>query len=325
MDWWVDHFQTYTAPLMVPRSRESQVPYLQTALAGAVLMLLGLFLPWLSAGAGGETELYGGFAFPAVWVPTSLCVVLVCGFALTWWRLKDDRLQQYAALCAGFLLLYLVATLVVIESFSDLLPTSFLPAVALRRSSSLLAAGIGLWTSLAGVGVVILAAGGDRVWEAGRRAWRSSGGPEKVLAAGLLGILALVVGWLRCQPWIDSSVFGSGITLSAQAAPYVGPASLLVVALLVCSLVLAGMSLFQPAGLVAAGAGWLLTFLAAIAVIGSETLARLRLGDLISGSQAGHSVTFQATAAAWSTYATGLVIALIGGFLVCWKNQSGEG
>jgi hypothetical protein len=284
-------------------------------------MLVGLLLPWLSAGAGSGTELYGGFSFPAVWVPTLTCAFVTLGFAVAWWCLEDDRFQQYAALGAGFLLLYLLATLVAIEVFSDLLPTAFLPA-ATHRSSSLLSAGIGLWTSLAGASVVILAAGGDRVWVAGKRAWESSGGPEKVVAAMVLGILALVVGWLRCQPWVATSVFGDGFTLSAQAAPYVGPASLLAICLLVCALLLAGLSFFQLAGLVAAGAGWLLTFLAAIAVIGSETLGRLGLDDLVSGSKTSHGVTFQPAIAAWFTYLVGMVIAILGGFLVCWKQGS---
>lgn len=301
---------------------EDRTAYAKAVLAATVLMLAGLPMPWLSAGLG-EGGTYAGLDFAAAWVPTLLCVVASSAFALAWWRTRNDQFAQYATLAAGFLLLFLLGMMVAIELFGDMLPTSLLP-LSLRRSSTLLAAGIGIWTTLAGAALAVVASSGEAAWTLGRRAWRSPGGPEKLGATAVLVIMALLIGWLRYQPWLTASVLGEGFTLSAQAAPYVGPLSLGVVCLLVCALVLASLSLFQIAGLVAAGAGWLLTFLAAISVIGSETLGHLRLGDLLGDSGTSHSVTFHPDPAAWLTYVLGLVIALIGGFLVCWRHRSGE-
>ncbi|HMI82075.1 MAG TPA: hypothetical protein VK480_09840, partial [Solirubrobacterales bacterium] len=109
--------------------------------------------------------------------------------------------------------------------------------------------------------------------------------------------------------------------LSGQAAPWLGPASLFALILLAAALVLSALSRFQAAGLLAAGSGWLISFLAAIAIIASESVGHLRLGDFFDST--GHSVTFHTAAAAWGTYLSGLSIAVVGGFLVCWPHHSG--
>src|ERR1043165_5002901 len=137
----------------------NRTPYAKIMIAAGVLMLVGLPLPWLSTGIGEGARTYSGLVFPAVWITTVLCAIASTVLALAWWRSKSDRFAQYAGLAAGFLLLFLVAMLGVIEAFGDLLPTSLLPA-SLRRSSGVLAGGIGLWTTLAGAACVDAAAGG---------------------------------------------------------------------------------------------------------------------------------------------------------------------
>jgi hypothetical protein len=135
--------------------------------------------------------------------------------------------------------------------------------------------------------------------------------------------LIAVIGWLRYQPWIESSVLGNGLNLRGQAAPWVGPASLCALWLLAGALVLSAFSYVQVGGLVAAAAGWLISFLSAIVVITAESLAELRLGDLVDEASTVQGVTFHVGPAVWATFVMGLVTAAIGGYLVCWPSQSG--
>src|SRR4029079_13116707 len=112
---------------MASSGRVNRIPYARVVSTGAAVMVGGLFLPWLATGGGSGGVTYRGLEVPPVWIPTVTCAALSSGFAVAWWRWDDRRHQQYAALAAGFLLLYLAMTLVVIEVFSDLLPTSLLP------------------------------------------------------------------------------------------------------------------------------------------------------------------------------------------------------
>jgi hypothetical protein len=293
------------------------------ALGGGAMMLVGLPFTWISVGIGSGNPSNGLDLF-ACWVPIVLTAIAVIGFAIAWWRTWRSEFANFLALAAGFSVIFTVLTLVAIENASDLIPLPFIPA-STRPSSAIVAGGGGLWVSLGGSAIALLAAGRVRLWDYHPASHGRRGGVGGTLAAALLLTMAIVFGWLRYQSWINSSVLGHGFGLSGQAAPWVGPTSLFALFLLAGAVLLAAGSRYQAAGLLAAGSGWLVTFLAAIALIASGTLARVRIGDLTNGASAGHTATVHVALAAWGTYVSGVVIALIGAFLVCWSHQSGGG
>lgn len=293
------------------------------ALCGGGMMLAGLPFTWISVGVGaGDPS--NGVDLLACWVPTALTAFASIGFAIAWWSTGRNEFATYLTLAAGFSVIFIAVTLVAIENAGDMVPLPFLPAT-MRRSSGIVAGGGGLWVSLGGSVIALLAASRVRFWEFHLASHERCGVTRGALAVALLLAMAIVVGWLRYQSWIDSSVPGHGFGLSGQAAPWVGPMSLFALFLLAGSVLLAARSHYRAAGLLAAGSGWLVTFLAAIALIASEALAQVRLGDLTNGASSGHTVTVHVALAAWGTYVSGLLIALIGAFLVCWSHQSGGG
>jgi hypothetical protein len=293
------------------------------ALCGGGLMLAGLFLPWVSVSLGAEDP-SSGFDLLAIWIPTVLAALASVGLTLAWWWSRRERFAVYAALPAGFLCLFAISVLLGIEASGSLLPLSFLPET-LRRSTGVLSAGGGLWISLAGAVAVVFATSGLGRWQFHRHSWSHGEDRRKLGILALLLAFTAFIGWLRYQPWVASSALGDDLGVSGQAAPWVGPASLFALFLLVGAFVLLVFARFQVAGLVTAGAGWLISFLAAMSVIVGESLARLRLDALLEGSAVEQGVTFHADLAAWVTYLCGILLAALGGFLVCWRRYQWEG
>jgi hypothetical protein len=292
----------------------------KVALLGGLLMLAGLPLPWIASGVGPEQTPAHGFDLVAVWMPTVLAALTVLVLAGIWLGSGSDRFAIYVALGAGFLVLFGGCLLLAIESASGLIPASVLP-MTLSRSTSLLVAGAGLWVTLAGSILALVAASPFSSWIVKRQSWGNRVAHRKIAATALLLALAIAVGWLRFQPWIASSLLGHDLSLSGQAAPWVGLASLWALILLVAALALAGLSYFEAAGLIAALSGWLISFLAAVTAIAADSLAQLRVEDL-GESLSGQSVTFHPALAVWGTYLFGLLIAINGGILVWWQYQT---
>jgi hypothetical protein len=213
-------------------------------------------------------------------------------------------------------------TLAAIEASGNLIPASLLPSTV-RRSAGVLGVGAGAWTTLAGAALAVAAASAP-VSGRFRLLIRESAADRRRAGALLaLAFLVLLVGWLRYQPWLDSAALGETLTVNGQAAPWVGPGSLFALCLLVGAFVALAFSRFQEAGLIVAGAGWLISFLAAITVVAGESLAQLGLDDLLEGSLGVESVTFHVAFAAWGTYVCGIAIATVGAFLVCCRDHSG--
>jgi hypothetical protein len=292
------------------------------AVVGAVIALCGLPLPWISIGVGPEEATARGTDLLAALVPTVVAALAMLAFAAAWWSLGRVPYSSYASFAAGGLCLYLLLLLVTAESASGVIPTSFLPAT-LQRSSGVIAAGAGLWVSLLGAALALLAASPAGSWLTRLHSWDSDRSRMRLAAMALLFLLTVLVGWLRYQAWIGTSLLGESLDLTGQAAPWIGPASLFAVFLLFAALLLAVLSYFEIAGLLAAASGWLISFSAACAAIMAEFLARLRVGYLVD-SLAGHSVTFHASIAVWATYLSGLLIAGVGALLVWWQHHWGE-
>jgi hypothetical protein len=282
-------------------------------------MLAGLLLPWISTSLV-EDSTSRGVDLVAIWVPTVISALLSIGFAGGWWRTGSVRFSTYAALAAGFTLLLTALTLAAIEASGNLIPTSLLPSTV-RRSAGVLGAGAGAWTTLAGAALVAAAASGPVRGRFQLLIRECAADRRRAGALLALVVLVVLVAWLRYQPWLDSAALGKTLTVNGQAAPWVGPGSLLALCLLVGAFVALAFSRFQEAGLIVAGAGWLISFFAAITVIAGESLAQLRLDDLLEGSLGVQTVTFHVALAAWGTYVCGIAIATVGGFLVCCRNH----
>jgi hypothetical protein len=278
-------------------------------------MLAGLRWSWIGLGFGpGKSAT--GFQMVSCWIPIVLMAGVVICSAICWNFTGKDELVKVVALAAGFAFAFTLVTLLVAESSSDVLPDELVPAT-FRRSTGVVVAGPGLWTTLTGAALVLVVAVSAAVSRFNPWAWRWRNGRREALATVALLTLAILVAWLRYQPWVGSKVLGHTIEISGQAAPLIGPASLLALAPLAAALVLSACSQFTAAGLVAAFGGWMITFCAAIALIVTQTIPGLHLDDLVRAGGGSGDVTVHTTAAAWGTYVSGIAIAAVGAFLVC--------
>ncbi len=293
------------------------------AILGGVTMLAGLRFTWVTVGFGGpETS---GIDHASCWVPVTLSGVTVTGCAVAWRFVGGATLGVCVAFAAGFGFIFAALTLVVVECSSELLPAGLLPATV-SRSVGITVAGSGLWMVVGGSAVALAAATGVTALGVDLGAWmRRASGRQACAALGLLLLMGLLA-WLRYQPWIDSAVAGHDLGLSGQAAPWVGPASLFALLPLAVAVALAATSRFEAAGLVAAATGWLVTFLAAMAVIAANTIAGLRLEEIAGAAGAGDdTITVHTALAVWGTYVLGALIAAVGAFLVFSSYRSGGG
>jgi hypothetical protein len=289
---------------------------------GCAIILAGLFTPWLSAGVGSQSPTYRGFDLIEIVLPVVILSVSAIGLASAWWYLEAEKFSTYAGLVVGVMFGFAAVMLIIVEGTNALLPVSMLP-VTLRRSSSIVSAGPGVWLALIGSVTALAATTGAGVQRIDLGSWTTSRDRGKLAGTLLLLALAVAFGWLRYQSWIESSALGYALDLHGQAAPWIGPASLWALCLLAAAILLVALSYVQVAGLLAACAGWLISFLAALVMIAAESLAQLRLGSLISAVGSAHDVTFHSGPAVWAAFLTGLLIAMVGGYLVTWSPQPG--
>lgn len=278
-------------------------------------MIAGLRWSWIGL-AFGPGKPATGFQMVSCWIPIVTVVGVVICATICWHLTGRTEFLKVVALAAGFSVAFTLVTLLVAESSSEVLPDELVPAT-FRRSTGVVVAGPGLWTTLSGAALVLVVAVSAAMSRFDPLAWRRRNGGREALATGALLTLAILVAWLRYQPWVGSDALGHTIEISGQAAPLIGPASLLALVPLAAALVLSVRSQFTAAGLVAAFGGWMVTLFAAIALIVTQTIPGLHLDDLVRAGGGSGDITVHTTAAAWGTYVSGIVIATVGAFLVC--------
>jgi hypothetical protein len=278
---------------------------------------LATLLPWVQAGIGEDPRAYTGIDLLALAVPVVAVAAGVLVATLVEGALRGrDRMSAALTLSLGAA----AATgllIAMLELASALIPDDFLPATV-RRLAVDLSAGIGLWVAFIVFLVAAVAAAGERgpvrvganIRGLGRR-------PGRAAAALALLVAAIALfGWVRYEPWVDASAAGQHVSLAGSTTPWVAPLSLLALWLLIAGLAAALLRQGQLGALVAAAAGWLVTFLAALTIITAETFGRLRTDDLAIGHLRGVDPSFGAAPAAWTAFGTGVAAAAAGAILV---------
>jgi hypothetical protein len=204
-----------------------------------------------------------------------------------------------AAAVTGLLIL-------LVEVAGALVPASILPTTV-RRISVDPGAGPGLWAAFAlSVAAALAASGyGARVGDAVRRV-RCSERPRLTTGA-LLGLATILFWWLRYQPWIDASGAGQQLGLDGAATPWVGPLSLVALCLMIGALAAVVLAGGQAGPLLAGGAAWLATFVAAVAIMAGEALGQV--ANLHVRALRGVDPSFSVTPAVWVAFAAGMLIA----------------
>jgi hypothetical protein len=274
-------------------------------------------LAWLHAGVAGDTQTYTGLEIAPLAISVALlaCLSGVAGTV----SLVTGRTTGLPLAIGALAILAVTTSLFVLiaESVATAVPHWLLP-VSARRATAQLSAGPGPWV-VAGIALTALLAATP--WtlappDTRTRLPRLPGvSLEAVAALALVGAIALL-GWLRYENWLAASAGPEEIRLDGWTLPWIGPMSLLAVWGLVAALALCLANRTLPAALIAATAGWLVSFASSIALVVTNSLATVELDRFTTIQQSMYSPDFEALGAPWAFFALGLVTAGIGAALV---------
>ncbi|HEX8645523.1 MAG TPA: hypothetical protein VF715_01400 [Thermoleophilaceae bacterium] len=297
------------------------------ACMACALVGFSLTLPWLRTGLAGDVRVYGGSSLGAF--PAFVIVGSAAAAAMAIWEgcVRGSR-RLSLTLAASCAMAAATAMLIVsIETTAAIVPTDMLPKTV-RRLGVDVSAAHGLWIAFAGSSVCAVAAMGlpwERLVDGLRRQSAFSRSRSRVVLALVLLVVATgALGWLRYESWLNASAGGHPMDVEGWAMPWIGPASLVALWLLVASIAAAMLARLELAALVAAGAGWLVTFVAALAILINSTLGRLRLDDLELGGVVRADAHFEVAPATWMAFASGVIAACAGGLLIASLGQQGR-
>ncbi|MCD9625262.1 hypothetical protein [Rhabdothermincola salaria] len=289
-----------------------------------VALLAGsLTAVWLSVRTGSSTSRFAGLEVPILryvllaLVACALLGVLIEGLVLDRWPLAVPAI-------AGSVVLVLAALLLILEEVAaSLIPTSFLPT-SVRRLTVDVYGGLGIWmAAFASLALVVTSRidGGaigvaHKVWMGVQRL------PLRWLAAFILvGVSVCVAAWSRYQPWAAGSAGIERIEVPGWSLPFVGPGSLIAVVALGAAAVVLTVQRNLVAALVLVVSGWALSFLAALALLATSTLARVKVNQYLPSTVERYGPSVEVRWGAWLMFATGCVAAACGMAIVYWSER----
>lgn len=295
------------------------------AFAGATAVCTTLSMVWLRAGIGPDAKAYEAGDLPVLVLPVMLAATIAAVAALVGAATGARHAVSAAAVAGGIVIALTAPVILILETVASAIPDSLLPATA-RRLAVDVGAGPGLWIALLG-GLVILASTAARKppFLSSLSAVLKGGRAYRALPALLLLLATCLFGWLRYEPWVIASTFGSSDDLAGWSLPWIGPLSLVALGLLAAALAAASLLQLQLAGLLAAGGGWLVTFLTAIVAKATSGLARLRFDELTPDRVRGYSPHVELAPATWIAFGTGIAAAAAGAGLLLVAGASREG
>ena len=234
---------------------------------------------WLSVRTGSKTVRYSGLDIPVIHLALVLLIVIIMAGALVEGMVLQRWPLSIPAIAGSIFAILAVMLLILEEVAASLIPTSFLPESA-RRLSVNVYGGSGIWIGCVAAPATVLASrfeGGclGLIWVGWLEARRL---PLKWIAAlvasGLLVCLAL---WVRYLPWATASAGTYDTVVPGWALPGIGPVSMVAVLVLAAAFAVLLVRQLLGAALVLAFVGWLLSFLAAIALVSVSSLASVHL------------------------------------------------
>lgn len=283
--------------------RAGMLPF-AALLAWSLLMIGSLRLEWLRVGVGREPETYTGqdvYGLSAFVVVAGVLVTTTLLYGTL--RKQPDWIKggTFVAFAAGVVLALLI---LFVESIATAVPSALLPPT-IRRSTVDLSAGAGLWICASG----FLAVGCAAAALSGRPLPTRIGRPHVGLRGAAVLVLVLCTGlfaWLRYQPWIQASAVGMDVDIAAWSLPWLGPLSLVAAWALACGTAVAATLHGGTGALVAATGGWLVTFVAGLSVVATDSLGHVPFAYAFPPDV---RPDFQTAPAAWAGLALGAVAA----------------
>lgn len=282
-------------------------------------------MPWIRAGWGDHPRAYHGADVLALAVPVAGLAAVVIVAAVVGLTRASDRMDVASAAstvlaaCSGLLI-------VLLETVSMIIPDGLLPTT-IRRATIHLSAGSGLWVCFFASATAAIAAAGSRSFVRRRLVdGRLSEFPRLTMfAIALLLVATSALGWLRYEPWVHASAAGQATGLEGSATPWIGPLSLFALWLLIGALAVALVTRGPLGPLVAAAAGWLVTFVAALTIVIGGALGHLRADDLPFHQLRSVDPSFGTSSAAWAAFAAGLAAATAAALLLTSRTREGIG
>lgn len=275
------------------------------ALVGAGVLAASSSLTWASANVGDGSISYTLLEIPfAPAILGAMVAAIVLGaVAGLMGRPAGLRLAGLTAVLAaagavGFLLLAEWIVSIVLGVGIPVTPDRLLPGAGV---------GPGPWLALVAalaIAACALEPARERAAALGSSLW--SRGPISILAPALLTLLLVALVWLREEPWLSADAFGTHLSVSGVALPWVALFTYATLWVLVAGIACLCAGRLLAGALVTAVAGWSTTFFAALAIAGPEALSRTPV-------RVAH-----ATSAAWLSFALGCGIAAVALALLRW-------
>lgn len=273
---------------------------------------------WLSARTGESTSRFTGLEVPVLryalmaLVTAALLGVLIEGIILDRWPLNVPAVAATALLLIAALMLALE------EVAASLIPTSFLPT-SIRRLTVDVYGGLGIWiAAFASLALVVSARVDGGALGLTRSAWAAAQRlPVRWLSAfACAGVAVAVAAWARYQPWAAGTAGSEHVEVPGWSLPIIGPASLVAVLLLAASATVLAVHRNLAAALVLAVSGWALSFMAAIVLIATSTLARVEVDQYLPDPVEQYGPAIHLRWGVWLMFATGCLAAGCGSAIV---------
>lgn len=306
-------------------SRQTEGAARLLAGGGALVALVSTALPWLRVGAAGSVKLYTGLEVPALAAAVILFSLLCLGGVFVAWLRSSRDARDVALLGAVGVVCVAGVLLVVVECASAIIPNGLLPALV-RRYALDLRAGPGLWLALAGGALAAAALSGRLPAATPELSGRVEHGLLRRPVLALLALVALAAGFgvLRYSPWITATAVGDHYGVGGWALPWVGPLSLLAMLGLIAAAAAALAGRETTAALVAAGAGWVITLVAALTIITASTLADVRFADFAPARLRGDVPHLGPSGGATFAFALGLAAVAVAATLLATRTAGEE-
>jgi hypothetical protein len=259
---------------------------------------------WLEVRTGQSVHRYDALALPVVGALMGLLVAAVIVSVAVEGVVLARSPLRVAPLLAALQAALTLALLTLEEVTGPVLSLNVVP-VTLRRSLLEVRGGAGAWLGLvSALSIVVLG--------------RLRGGWTTALATltalplrqrvGLPGMSAIVAvgAWARYQPWVDGAARGDSVRVPGWSLPWLGPATLMVVALLGACLAAQFVTSALLPILGTALSGWLLSFSAAVTIVFVSSVGRVDVRNWLPAAIRSFTPSVRPGWGAWVTFATGL-------------------
>lgn len=287
--------------------------------AAAAVLCLALPLHWLKLDLGGVRRSYVGWDLPLL----RCFLLLVAGtWAIASLRRREHRGRLSFLSVAGVAGVVVLAVVwLLLETVGAFLARIVVP-VTIGRDLVQVGVGPGLWlafvASLAATAVGLLPGRSRSLlgscWSFWERSSRFERAGELLAIPGIIG-----VSLGRYDQWAFAEGLGRHVRVDGWAIPWIGPLTLLGLWAVTAGIVVGVVGRSTIFLLGAGGAAWAVSFLSAIAIIASASVARIRVQQFVPSDV---GLQIRAGRGAWVELVAALVVAGAVGLLLAGGSRS---